>query len=235
MGLKIIGAGFGRTGTASMKEALELLGYKKCHHMKEVMLSGKQVAMFDRVSRNVEVDWDEVFDGFEAAVDWPAAARYKELMEKYPEAKVILTARDPDAWYKSTKETIYDISNNIPPIISLLVPHVRNIMAMIQRLVWREVFDGRFEVKQHAIDVYKKNVAEVIANVPKDRLLVHSSKEGWQPLCEFLDKPVPGQPYPHSNESKTMKRVILVFKILNFLPWFVLLIIGGGFAYYAAA
>ena len=76
MGLKIIGAGFGRTGTTSMKEALELLGYNKCHHMREVMVSSKQVKLFDSVSRNVEVDWDDVFAGFEAAVDWPAAARY---------------------------------------------------------------------------------------------------------------------------------------------------------------
>lgn len=234
MGLKIIGAGFGRTGTASMKDALELLGYKKCHHMKEVMLSDKQIAMFDRVSQNLEVDWDDVFDGFEAAVDWPAAARYKDLMQKYPEAKVILTARDPEAWYQSVKGTIYEISNNIPPIIMLLVPRARHIMTMIQRLIWGEVFDGRFEEKQHAIDVYNKNVADVIANVPKDRLLVHSSKEGWQPLCEFLDKPIPDQPYPHSNEGKMFKRVILVLKMLNILPWAVLLIAGVGLAYYVA-
>ena len=231
MSLKIIGAGFGRTGTTSMKEALELLGYNKCHHMREVMPSGKQVELFDRVSRNVEVDWDDVFEGFEAAVDWPAAARYKELMEKYPEAKVILTARDPEAWYESTKETIYALSNIVPPIISLLIPRVRNITAMVQRLIWEGVFDGRFEEKQHAIDVYNKYVAEVIANVPDGRLLVHSAKEGWQPLCEFLDEPIPSQPYPHSNESNVMKRVIVVLKVLNVLLWAVLLIVGVGLAH----
>ncbi len=221
MSLKIIGAGFGRTGTTSMKEALELLGYNKCHHMREVMSSGKQVEMFDRVSRNVEVDWDDVFEGFEAAVDWPAAARYEELMEKYPQAKVILTARDPEAWYESTKETIYALSNSVPLIISWLIPRARNVMAMVQRLIWEGVFDGRFEEKQHAIEVYNKNVAEVIANVPATRLLVHSAKEGWQPLCEFLDKPIPSQPYPHSNESTVMKRVIVILKVLNVLLWVV--------------
>ena len=221
MSLKIIGAGFGRTGTTSMKEALELLGYDKCHHMREVMASGKQVEMFDRISRNVEVDWDDVFAGFEAAVDWPAAALYKELMEKYPDAKVILTARDPEAWYESTRETIYALSNSVPPVISLLIPRVRNIMAMVKRLIWEGVFDGRFEDKQHAIDIYNKNVTEVIASVPDDRLLVHSAKEGWQPLCEFLDKPIPGQPYPHSNEGNVLKRVIVGLKVFNVLLWVV--------------
>lgn len=231
MSLKVIGAGFGRTGTTSMKEALELLGYNKCHHMREVMLSRKQVEMFDRVSKNMEVDWDEVFEGFEAAVDWPAAARYQELMEKYPEARVILTARDPEAWYESTADTIYALSNCIPPIISLLIPRVRNVMAMVQRLIWGGVFDGRFEEKQYAIDVYNKNVAEVIANVPNDRLLVHYATEGWQPICEFLDKPIPAQPYPHSNESTVMKRVIIGMKVFNVLLTALLLTAGVGLAY----
>ena len=219
-----------------MKEALELLGYNKCHHMREVMPSGKQVELFDRVSRHVEVDWDDVFEGFEAAVDWPAAARYKELMEKYPEAKVILTARDPEAWYESTKETIYTLSNSVPWIVAFLIPRGRKILAMLQRLIWEGVFDGRFEEKQHGIDVYNKNVAEVIANVPAERLLVHSANEGWQPLCEFLERPIPTQPYPHSNESTVMKRVIVGLKVLNALLWTLLFIAGVGVAYsiYAA-
>ncbi|MFP6834545.1 MAG: sulfotransferase [Pseudomonadales bacterium] len=230
MSLKIIGAGFGRTGTTSMKEALELLGYNKCHHMREVMPSGKQVELFDRVSRNVEVDWDDVFEGFDAAVDWPAAARYKELMEHYPEAKVILTARDPEAWYESTRETIYAFSNSVPSIMSFLIPRARKILTMVRRLIWEGVFDGCFEEKRHAIDVYNRNVAEVIANVPGDRLLVHSAKEGWQPLCEFLDKPIPSQPYPHSNESTVMKRVIVGLKVLNVLLWILLVSAGVGLA-----
>ena len=231
MSLKIIGAGFGRTGTTSMKEALELLGYDRCHHMREVMPSGKQVELFDRVSRNVAVDWDDVFAGFEAAVDWPAAARYQELMEKYPDAKVILTARDADAWYESTRETIYALSNSIPSIMLFLIPRARKILAMIQRLIWQGVFDGRFEEKQYAIDVYNRNVAEVLANVLGDRLLVHSAKEGWRPLCEFLDRPIPSQPYPHSNESAVMKRVIVGLKVLSVLLWTLLLIAGVGLAY----
>ena len=236
MGLKVIGAGFGRTGTTSMKEALELLGYHKCHHMREVMASAKQVDLFDRVSRNVEVDWDDVFDGFEAAVDWPAAARYEELMEKYPDAKVILTARDPDAWYKSTSETIYALGNSIPPLFSFLIPRVQKITGMVERIVWKGVFDGRFEEKQYAIDVYNKNVAEIMEKVPADRLLVHSAKEGWQPLCEFLDKPIPDQPYPHSNESKVMKRAIVALNVLNILIWAMppALLIGLAYAVYAS-
>ena len=144
---------------------------------------------------------------------------------------VILTARDPEAWYESTKETIYALSTSVPPVISLLIPRVRKVMAMVQRLIWVGVFDGRFEDKQHAIDVYNKNVAAVIANVPDDRLLVHSAKEGWQPLCEFLDKPIPSQPYPHSNEGNVMKRVIVGLRVLNVLLWAVLPVAGVGLAY----
>jgi hypothetical protein len=222
MGLQVIGAGFGRTGTTSMKEALELLGYKRCHHMQEVMLSKKQIEMFNRVSLDVEVDWDDVFIGYEAAVDWPSSARYKELMQQYPDAKVILTAREPEAWYESTRGTIYTLSHSIPPVISLLVPRVRHIMTMIHRLIWGGVFDGRFDDREHAIKVYNENVAEVMAHVPNDKLLVHASKEGWEPLCAFLDKPVPNQPYPHSNEGKQIKRAIGFLKVLNILSWVLL-------------
>jgi hypothetical protein len=213
-----------------MKEALELLGFNKCHHMKEVMISGKQTNLFDCVSRGITVNWDEVFEGFEAAVDWPSAARYKELMDEYPEAKVILTARDAEAWYLSARETIYALSNTVPPILKL-IPRVRRILVMIQRLIWEGVFGGQFENKQHAIDVYNRNVKEVIASVPEDRLLVHAAKEGWQPLCEFLDKPIPDQPYPHSNESSEMKRVIVVLKVINVLTWGLPLVTATGIGY----
>jgi len=222
MTLKIIGAGFGRTGTTSMKDALELLGYTKCHHMKEVMASGKQVDLFDQLSRGLQINWDEVFEGFEAAVDWPSAAFYKELMDHFPDAKVILTAREPERWYKSTRETIYSVSNKMPWILMLLIPRVRTCMGMINRLIWTQVFGGRFEDQQHALAVYNKNVEEVMATVPAHRLLVHSAKEGWEPLCAFLGKPVPNQPYPHSNEGKMLKRVVSVFAVIDLLPWVVL-------------
>jgi hypothetical protein len=231
MSLKVIGAGFGRTGTTSMKEALELLGYDKCHHMKEVLPNSKQVELFDLVSRNLAVDWDDVFEGFEAAVDWPAAARYKEIMATYPDVKVILTARDPEAWYASARETIYVLSHIVPPVITLLIPHLRKAVAMIHRLIWEGVFEGRFEDKQHAIDVYRKNVADVMANVPQDQLLVHAAKDGWQPLCEFLGKPIPAQPYPHSNEGNVMKRAIIGLRVLNVLLWVVVLTIAAGIAF----
>lgn len=208
MGLKVIGAGFGRTGTTSMKDALEILGYQKCHHMKEVMKEGEQVEQFDRLSQGLEVNWDDIFEGFEAAVDWPSSARYQELMVHYPDAKVILTARDAEAWYKSATDTIYAVSRASSPVVTFLIPKVRKIMTMINRLVWEGVFDGRFEDKDHAIKIYNDNIAEVMQHVPSDRLLVHSSKEGWEPLCAFLDKPIPNEAYPHSNETKELKREI---------------------------
>ena len=228
MTLKIIGAGFGRTGTTSMKEALEILGFSKCHHMKEVMLSRKQVDLFDQISRGMEVDWDKVFEGFEASIDWPSAAYYKQLMIHYPDAKVILTERNPDCWYRSTRDTIFTVSNNVPGILMFLLPRVRTCIEMIQRLVWQQVFDGRFKDREHAIAVYNKNVAEVKSHVPAERLLVHSSKQGWETLCGFLDLPIPSQPYPHSNEGKVIKRVVMVFAFISYLPWVLLIVAVAG-------
>ena len=112
MTLKIIGAGFGRTGTLSLKEALEKLGYGPCHHMKEVFLSSEQSEYFYLASMGEKVDWDEVFKDYNSAVDWPAAAYYKELSDKYPNAKVILGMRDANSWFDSASTTIYLMSQN---------------------------------------------------------------------------------------------------------------------------
>ncbi|MEM7348031.1 MAG: sulfotransferase family protein, partial [Chloroflexota bacterium] len=112
MTLKVIGAGFGRTGTTSLKLALEQLGFDQCYHMKEVMRNHKARAWY-RISLGKAVDWDKIFEGYQATVDWPGCAYYKELMEQYPEAKVLLTVRDPDSWYDSALETIY-YGNKMP-------------------------------------------------------------------------------------------------------------------------
>ena len=114
MGLKVIGAGFGRTGTNSLKVALEQLGYAPCHHMKEVGPSLSQIRWFDAASKGEPVNWDDVFEHFEAAVDWPAAAYYQELSEHYPNAKVILSVRDAEGWYNSAAASIYAFYGNTP-------------------------------------------------------------------------------------------------------------------------
>ncbi|MEO1029694.1 MAG: sulfotransferase family protein [Pseudomonadota bacterium] len=126
MALKVIGAGFGRTGTLSMKAALEQLGYVKTHHMLEVMPSKDQRKHWLAIAQGERVDWDEVFEGFEASVDFPSSTYYTELLEKYPEAKVILTVRDPDKWYVSASNTIYAIGKAIPGWARKVFPPIRD-------------------------------------------------------------------------------------------------------------
>ncbi|MEO2172991.1 MAG: sulfotransferase family protein [bacterium] len=218
MGLKVIGAGFGRTGTASLKVALEHLGYAPCHHMKEVFPSLEQINWFDQASRGDPVDWDKVFSKFQASVDWPSVAYYQELAEHFPDAKVVLSVRDAEAWHKSVSETIYAISNNIPTWLRFVAPPVDRICKMIYRLIWDGTFSGEFENRDFAIGVFNKHIEDVKQIIPAERLLIHTASEGWQPLCDFLGKPLPDLPYPRVNEAKELKRAVIVLKILRWVP-----------------
>jgi len=231
MGLKVIGAGFGRTGTNSLKIALETLESAPCHHMLEVFPREKQVNWFHDKAHGKSVPWDEVFEDFGSAVDWPSSAYYKELAEHYPESKVILSIRDPDKWYESAKETIYFVSTAIPKWLLLLSSKKRHVYEMIQQTIWQGVFDGKFEDREHAIEVFNNHIQEVRSVIPEDRLLIHEAKDGWEPLCEFLGKPIPEIPYPRVNEAGSFKKQIRKIKIMRNLPW-VLLFFGSVFTAY---
>lgn len=219
MTLEVIGAGFGRTGTNSLQTALHELGYGHCHHMYEVMPSIQQIEYFLAAAKGEKMDWDAVFEGFDAAVDWPSSKYYKELAEYYPQAKVILSVREPEGWYKSTRETIFEISNSSPRWMVALIPRVRKTRAMINATIWEGVFDGRFADKDHAIKVFEENIQEVKRTIPEQQLLIHEAKDGWEPLCEFLNKPVPSTPYPRTNDSADMFKRIKTLKRLQLVPW----------------
>ncbi len=231
MSLKVIGAGFGRTGTNSLKVALETLGYDRCHHMKEVIPSPRQIGYWDRASRGEAMNWDEVFTGFEAAVDWPSSAYYKELAEYYPDAKVVLSVRDPEAWHRSVNETIYPVIRYIPSWITRLVRPVRTLREFINRTVWDDIFDGRFEDKEFALQVFREHTEAVKRAIPAERLLIHEAKDGWQPLCEFLGNPIPETPYPRVNEAKVIKRQVVALRWLGRLPWMALILLLLALAY----
>lgn len=222
MALKVLGAGFGRTGTLSLKYALEELGFGPCHHMMEVMRDPKQNEWFYRIAQGDRVEWGEVFADYSSAVDWPSASYYAELMEVFPDAKVILSVRDSDSWYKSVKDTIFNVVPNIPHWVQAIFPRSKKIAILIEEIVWQGVFNGRFNDRQYAINVYEKNTEAVMASVPSDRLLIHSAKEGWEPICKFLEVPVPETEYPWVNDSKSQRRRIMLLKTLNWLPLFFL-------------
>ena len=218
MALRIIGAGFGRTGTHSLKIALQRLGFSKCHHMKEVAASRHQVEAWHALSRGGQTDWDRLFEGFEASCDWPSSAYWEQLYHHFPDSVVILTARDDERWYESVSETIYAVSRGIPNWLTWMSPRIRMLKEMIRDTVWDGVFGGRFEDKVTAIGIYRENSERVRRVVAPDRLLVFEAKEGWEPLCRFLNVPVPASPYPHVNDAASVKRILVVMKVLRWLP-----------------
>lgn len=204
--MQVIGSGFGRTGTLSMKRALEELGFGPCYHMEEVLRSPARVAQWHTYATGGGADWHEVFSGFGSAVDFPASVVYRELMEAFPDAKVVHTVRDSDRWYASTHETIYQARSLTPRWLRWLVPVVGRSSRMIDLLVWDGLFGGRFEDRDRAIEVFEEWTAEVIATVPPERLLVFDVREGWGPLCEFLGVLEPLGPFPRVNDRESMLR-----------------------------
>ncbi|SRR5579884_1952208 len=210
-GLKIIGAGFGRTGTRSLKEALEILGAGPCYHMVEVFEHPEHVALWVAASKGEPVDWQKIFHDYRATVDWPACTFYKELMEVYPNAKVLLSVRDPEKWYESAMSTIYQANQRRRSpfatvaffLLKLLRPGIAAGIPMVDHIVWNGTFNGRFEDKEYAISIFNQHNEEVKNYVPSEKLLVYSVKDGWEPLCAFLGVPVPSVPFPHLNDRES--------------------------------
>ncbi|HET7270239.1 MAG TPA: sulfotransferase [Rubrobacter sp.] len=224
--MKIIGAGFGRTGTTSLKAALEKLGFDPCYHMTEVFAHPEHADFWISAWREEPVDWEGVLGGYEAAVDWPACTFYEELMRRYPDAKVLLSVRDPESWYQSTRTTIYEltmlieratISRWIFGLMSLLIfgGFTGRRSSLAKDIIWEGTFDGRFEDKDYAIEVFERHNEEVKRRVPPERLLVYEVKQGWSPLCEFLGVPEPDEPFPRLNDTAQMRRGMKAVRALT--------------------
>ena len=160
-------------------------------------------------SRGQSVEWDQALKGYQAAVDWPACAFYRELHDHYPEAKVILGVREVESWYQSARETIYPISHAIPRWVFLVNKRVRLMHAMIDSVIWQGTFDGRFlSEPAYAKTVFIHHIDAVRRDIPPEKLLVFDVRQGWEPLCAFLDVPVPRAPFPRVNDAHEMKVTI---------------------------
>jgi len=194
MTLKIIGSGFGRTGTMTMKDALGELGFGPTHHMTEIMEHPEQLAHWKAVFSGEDVDWAAVYDGYNSQVDWPGASRWHETMIAFPEARVIHTERDEDAWWASFNGTIgkfFALSEQIP-----LPPQIAEVFVTMKAGLVAQTFTD-FTDRTSAIDAYRRNNQKVRDIVPADKLLVFNVADGWDPLCRFLDVPRPDTPFPH--------------------------------------
>jgi hypothetical protein len=214
MSIQVIGAGMGRTGTMSLKHALEALGYMKCHHMIEVIgdESGSQFNFWKTYYKTGKVDHEAMFKGYTSVVDFPGSIFYKDLMAQYPDAKIILTVRDPENWYKSVSDTIYPVPRGFKRIMmkavglfNSKVRHISKVLDWVDEMIWSDMFEGKFPDKQYALKRFTDWNEEVKKTVPADRLLVFDIKEGWEPLCAFLGVPVPDMPFPRLNDTASFK------------------------------
>ncbi len=191
MTIQIIGAGLGRTGTTSLKVALQTLLKQPCYHMANIADHPDHVSLWLQASQGSFPDWGALFQGYSAVTDWPASAFYKELMQVYPDAKVLLSFRDSDAWFKSCQDTIF------PKILS--TPGEWGEMV---RSVVFNTFSKDLDDREKCIAAYERHNEEVRQTVPVGRLIEWQPGDGWAPLCTALNLPVPDEDYPYVNKTK---------------------------------
>jgi hypothetical protein len=193
MALEIIGAGFGRTGTYSLRMALKRLGYGPCHHMSEVIGDPRQIRLWSEAADG-KPNFDALFTGFRSAVDFPIAAFWQDALAAYPDAKVILSDRDPDDWYESFSQTI------LPLILdrSAWPENARPWFQMLEKVVIGRAFGGRTD-RENILAAYRANQDATRALDKSGKALIFNARQGWAPLCRFLGVAVPDEPYPKSN------------------------------------
>jgi hypothetical protein len=203
MPLTLIGAGLGRTGTASTKLALERLGVGRCYHMGEVISQPARMAGWVDAAAG-KPDWEAIFEGYGACVDYPAASFWRELADYYPDAKVLLNVRSAESWFESVNETILnpgwiEEASGTPPY------------DFLNATIYRTM-DGRMADRDYMLEHFDRHVAQVRETIPAERLLVFEVKQGWEPLCAFLGVPVPEEPFPRVNSREETKAFLAALR-----------------------
>jgi hypothetical protein len=208
--MRLIGAGLPRTGTLTQKLALEQLGVGPSYHWVNVLADLDQVELWSR-ALDGEGPWDEVFAGFDSTVDWPGGYFYRELIDVYPEAKVLLSVRNPESWERSFRQTIVALRHG-ESLMRLLSsargeidPRWKRYLALVDRMFWgpQGTFADGWDEPAQLIEQMVRHNEEVERAVPPERLLVWEVAEGWEPLCKFLEVEVPAEPLPHENDRET--------------------------------
>ena len=196
MSLKVIGSGFGRTGTMSTKLALEQLGFGPCHHMTEIIGNPAQLPYWKSIFAGEPVEWAQVYAGYTSQLDWPGAHVAHRASIAFPDAKIIHTERPEDDWWASFSTTIgkfFAISDQMT-----LPPYIVELMDVMKNGLIKATFDDCTD-RDNAIAAYRRNNRQVRETFPADRLLIFTPGDGWEPLCRFLDVPIPATPFPRSN------------------------------------
>ncbi len=198
MGLKVVGAGLGRTGTLSLKQALELLLGQPCYHMLEVFGREDHVAKWQAAIDGTMPDWDEMFEGFAAVVDWPAAAFWREIADADPDAPVLLSTRaTPDEWWQSANRTILEVFRSQAPEENAW--H-RMVVDLFEKRFVHDFLDA-----DTAKAAYERHNDEVRRTIDPGRLVEWQPGDGWDPLCKALGVDVPDEPFPHTNTTEEFR------------------------------
>jgi hypothetical protein len=203
-----------------------MLGLAPCYHMVNV-LGDLDLAPLWRQALDGDANWQEIFDGFPATVDWPGSYFYQELVEAYPDAKVLLSVRDADSWERSMRETIWGLFYGDVLIRDLSTARCRvdpkwNGYIEMMAEMWQRsglIDSGADTTPESMKAAMERFNEEVQATVPADRLLVWSVGDGWEPLCQFLELPVPDTPFPHLNDSKVFVERIVDGALLAVQEW----------------
>jgi hypothetical protein len=215
--MKLIGAGLPRTATTTQMVALEMLGLP-CYHMRDMMADlGKSVPLF-RKAYEGNGPWDEIFEGKTSTVDWPSAFYWRELIEVYPDAKVLLSVRDHDSWTRSMQDTINQVyfgdnlMHHLADARYKIDPEFAAWIDLMIDMVWegRGALAGTKGESSAMAEAAERWNQEVIDTVPSERLLVWNPKDGWEPLCELLDVDVPSEPLPHANDTETFRKMLII-------------------------
>jgi hypothetical protein len=198
--LRVVGAGLGRTGTHSLKLALEQLLGGPCYHMIEVLQHPDHIEVWQRAIDGDPPRWDEFFADYAAAVDWPVAAFWAELSGAFPGAIVLLSVRDTDGWWQSAKQTIFDVSRRTPPSDPMFRDQLQMVNTMFERRFTPEWAD-----EAAAKAAYEQHNDTVRASVEPGRLVEWRAGDGWRPLCNALDLAEPDEPFPHVNTTSDFR------------------------------
>jgi len=205
MTLSVIGVGLGRTGTTSLKLALNQLGFGPCFHMTEMMANPSSWPLWQRACKGEDVDWEEAFAGYRSSTDDPGTLCWKKLIDRYPTAKIILTVRDPERWFASGQASA--VSETARESYAHSPPEFAPILEMNTAMGW-DPRDPKTHDKGSMTGWLARHNAEVRAKVAPDRLLVFDVKEGWAPLCKFLNVSVPDTPFPRVNTSAEFVEIL---------------------------
>jgi len=226
--MRLIGAGLPRTATTTQKAAFEMLGLGPCYHMQDMLRDmATSIPLFER-ARDGEQPWDEILNGYQSLVDWPLGFYWRELIDHYPDAKVVLSVRDGESWERSMRDTVVALhhGDSLMYHLSRARYQVDDLWRRWVDLMWEScwigkgAFAGSYATSEDLIAGMHRWNDEVRATVPAERLLVWRPQDGWEPLCEFLELPVPSEPLPHVNDTAAFKSGISGAAMASLNAWF---------------